>query len=266
MIELPTERKKVENYNPKLIILFGVPKSGKSSIVASLDSNLILDLEDGYRALSVMCVQARTAKDMFEIAKAVKIKTEETGKQPYKFITIDNATRLEELSLGYAAQLYRNTPMGASWMPKLDANGRPVKDPKTNKIVFDPKADVRTLPNGAGYLYLRQAIMNLVNMFKPLCETLILVAHVKDKQIQKNSQEMTEYSLNLAGKVGDILCGEADAVGMVYRDKNKTYITFEGGDNTVREARPIHLRGKKFEVASSDEAGNLNVDMSKIFI
>ena len=108
--------------------------------------------------------------------------------------------------------------------------------------------------------------MNLVNMFKPLCETLILVAHVKDKQIQKNSQEMTEYSLNLAGKVGDILCGEADAVGMVYRDKNKTYITFEGCDNTVREARPIHLRGKKFEVASSDEAGNLNVDMSKIFI
>lgn len=108
--------------------------------------------------------------------------------------------------------------------------------------------------------------MNLVNMFKPLCETLILVAHVKDKQIQKNSQEMTEYSLNLAGKVGDILCGEADAVGMVYREKNKTYITFEGGDNTVREARPIHLRGKKFEVASSDENGNLTVDMSKIFI
>ncbi len=48
MIELPTERKKVENYNPKLIILFGLPKSGKSSIVASLDSNLIIDLEDGY--------------------------------------------------------------------------------------------------------------------------------------------------------------------------------------------------------------------------
>lgn len=266
MIELPTERKQVENYNPNLIVLFGQPKSGKSSLMASLESNLIIDLENGYRALSVMCLQARSAKDLFEIAQAIKEKTKQDGKAPYKFITIDNATRLEELSLSYAAQLYRATPMGATWAPKLGADGKPVKDPKTNKIVFDPKADVRNLPNGAGYLYLRNAIKSLINMFKPLCETLILVAHVKDKQIQKNGQEMTEFSVNLAGKTGDIICGEADAVGMVYREKNKTFITFEGGGDTIREARPIHLRGKKFEVAVSDESGNLKIDMSKIFI
>lgn len=116
------------------------------------------------------------------------------------------------------------------------------------------------------YLYLRKAIKKLVDMFKPLCETLILVAHIKDKQIDKNGTNMTEYSVDLAGKTGLIICGEADAIGMVYRDKNKTYITFEGGDDTIREARPIHLRGKRFEVASSDKEGNLTVDMSKIFI
>lgn len=267
MMELPTERKKVENYNPNLIVLFGAPKCGKSTLMASLDSNLIIDLEDGYRALSVMCVQARTAKDMFEIAKAIKEKTQQDGKRPYRFITIDNATRLEELSLSYAAQLYRTTtPMGANWGMRLDANGRVMKDPKTNKPIPDPKADVRLLPNGSGWTYMRKAIRTLVDMFKPLCETLILVSHIKDKQINKDGVEMTEYSVNLAGKTGDIICGEADAVGMVYRSKNKTYITFEGGDDTIREARPIHLRGKRFEVASSDKEGNLTVDMSKIFI
>lgn len=50
MIVLPTERKKAENYNPSLMVLFGKPKSGKSTLMAALDSNLIIDLENGYRA------------------------------------------------------------------------------------------------------------------------------------------------------------------------------------------------------------------------
>ena len=105
MIELPTERSKVETYNPKLLIIFGKPKSGKSSFVAAIDDNLIIDLEDGYRSLSVMKVQARTAKDLQEIRDAILKKGKELKKAPYKFITIDNATRLEEMSLIVAAEL-----------------------------------------------------------------------------------------------------------------------------------------------------------------
>ena len=67
MIELPTERSVVTNYNPKLLILMGRPKQGKSSFVAAIDNNLIIDLEDGYRALSVMKVQARSMKDLQKI-------------------------------------------------------------------------------------------------------------------------------------------------------------------------------------------------------
>ena len=105
MIELPTERSKVETYNPKLLVIFGKPKSGKSSFVAAIDNNLIIDLEDGYRSLSVMKVQARTAKDLQEIRDAILKKGKELKKAPYKFITIDNATRLEEMSLIVAAEL-----------------------------------------------------------------------------------------------------------------------------------------------------------------
>ena len=50
------------------------------------------------------------------------------------------------------------------------------------------------------------------------------------------------------------------------REKNNTIISFEGGDNTIREARPLHLRGKKIVVATSDEDNNIKVDMSKIFV
>lgn len=266
MIELPTERSVVTNYNPKLLVIFGKPKSGKSSFTASIDDNLIIDLEDGYRSLSVMKVQARTARDMMEIKEAILAKGRELKKAPYRFITIDNATRLEEMSVLLAADLYRQTPMGSKWGLLVDDKGMPVKDPKTGKIMPDPKADVRQLANGAGWLYMRKAIRQLIDMFKPLCETLILVCHVKDKQIQKNGQEMSEMAVDLAGKTGDIICGEADAVGYLYREGNKTYLSFEGGDNTVKEARPLHLRGKKILVAESNEDNEVKFDTSKIFI
>lgn len=266
MIELPTERSVVTNYNPKLLILMGRPKQGKSSFVAAIDNNLIIDLEDGYRALSVMKVQARTAKDMQEIRNAIIAKGKELHKAPYKYITIDNATRLEEMSVTLAAELYRATPMGSNWGYVVDQKGMVVKDPKTGKLMIDPKADVRQLANGAGWLYMRKAIRQLIDMFKPLCETLILVCHVKDKQIRKNGEEMSEMAVDLAGKTGDIICGEADAVGYLYRDSNKTFISFEGGDNTIREARPLHLRGKKIQVAESNDNNEVVFDTSKIFI
>ena len=266
MIELPTERSVVTNYNPKLLILMGRPKQGKSSLVAAIDDNLIIDLEDGYRALPVMKVQARSVKDLEEIRAAILAKGKELKRAPYRFITIDNATRLEEMSVVLANEMYRNTPMGQGWGMLKDAKGMPAKAPKTGRFMPDPKADVRMLPQGSGYLYMRKAIRKLIDMFKPLCETLILVTHVKDKQIKKDGQEMSEMAVDLAGKTADIICGEADAIGLIYRDGNKTFVSFEGGDNTIKEARCPHLRGKKILVAESNDNNEVVFDASQIFV
>lgn len=264
-IILPTERRKAQNYNPRLLVLFGLPKSGKSSCVASLDDNLIIDLEDGYRALDVMVVQAKDVYDIFGIKAAIENKIKETGKKPYRYITLDNATRLEEMCLIYAAALYRKTPMGQNWGYLRDKNNNLLRT-KEGKPVIDTKADVRTLPNGSGYFYLRSALKEVIHMFLPLCETLILVCHVKDKQVQMNGEESSKLVVDLAGKLGDIICGEADAVGFVYREGNKTFISFEGGSGDIREARPVHLRGKQFLVGESDENNVLKMDMGKIFV
>ena len=266
MIELPTERSVVTNYNPKLLILMGRPKQGKSSLVAAIDDNLIIDLEDGYRALPVMKVQARSVKDLEEIRAAILAKGKELKRAPYRFITIDNVPRLEEMSVVLANEMYRNTPIGQGWGMLKDAKGMPAKDPKTGIFMPDPKADVRMLPQGSGYLYMRKAIRKLIDMFKPLCETLILVTHVKDKQIKKDGQEMSEMAVDLAGKTADIICGEADAIGLIYRDGNKTFVSFEGGDNTIKEARCPHLRGKKILVAESNDNNEVVFDASQIFV
>ena len=263
-IVLPTERRKATDYNPRLMVLFGKPKCGKSTLMASLDNNLIIDLEDGYRALDVMCVQARSAADIFNIKTAVEEKNKENGNKPfYRFITIDNATRLEEMSVEYANHLYRQTSMGAGWGYKKDNIGNILL--VNGKKVIDPKADVRQLPKGAGWGYMRKAIKEMVDMFKPLCDTLILVCHVKDKQIDKKDEETTEMVVDLAGKAGDIICGEADAIGYISRQDNKTILSFKGGENNIKGSRPLHLREKVFVVAESDEDFNLKVDMSEVF-
>lgn len=228
----------------RFLILFGKPKSGKTTLASKLDNNLIIDLEGGSEFLEALAVQARSVKDLGEIANAIRNEIKENGKRPYKYITLDNASRLEEICLSYAVQLYKATPMGKLY------NG----------------TDVRTLPNGSGYLYLQQAVRKVIDMFRELCDNFILIGHLKDKMINKDGEELSEMSLDLVGKLANIICGEADAVGYVYRKKNETRISFEGGDNSVREARADHLRGKNIVIAESNENNEINVYWDRIFL
>lgn len=103
-------------------------------------------------------------------------------------------------------------------------------------------------------------------MFRALTDNFILITHVKDSTINKEGEEVSSLSIDLTGKLSDIICGEADAVGNVYRKKNETIISFEGGDNTIREARAPHLRGKKIVIAESDENGNMTFHWDRIFL
>lgn len=243
MLVLPTEKNKPKVQNPRFLILFGKPKSGKTTLAAKLENNLIIDLEGGSEFLSALSIQARNINDLGEIATLIRNKNTESGKLFYDYITIDNATRLEEMCLSYACTLYNQTPMGKTF-----------------------KGDIRTLPNGGGYLYLRQAVRKVIDMFRELTNHMILIGHTKDRMINKEGEELTEMALDLVGKLGDIVCGEADAVGYVYRKKNETLISFEGGDNSVREARAPHLRGQKIVIADSNESNEITTHWDRIYL
>lgn len=244
MIVLPKEKVKAKVENPRFLIIFGKPKAGKTTLASKLDNNLIVDLEGGSEFLEALAVQARSVKDLGDIANVIREEIKSTGKKPYKYITLDNASRLEEICLSYAATLYRQTPMGKNYSGN----------------------DVRTLPNGSGYMYLQQAVRKVIDMFRDLCDNFILIGHLKDKMINKEGEELSEMSLDLVGKLANIICGEADAVGYVYRKKNETHISFEGGDNSVREARAPHLRGKNIVIAESDENNDIKVYWDKIYL
>ena len=56
-IVLPTKKVKVERVNPKRLIIYSKPKTGKITAFAGLKNNLILDLENGSEYVEALKVK-----------------------------------------------------------------------------------------------------------------------------------------------------------------------------------------------------------------
>ncbi len=253
MIELPTTKVKASRINPKKIILFSNPKSGKTTAVAALENNLILDLENGSEFLDALKINVlQLARDnnktpltvLKEIINTIRESNEKKGGYTYKFITLDTVSALEDIALELANILYRKTPMGRNWTGD----------------------DVTKLPNGAGYQYLREAMDVILNEIEPLCDTLIILGHLKAKFVEKEGKEMESRGLALTGKIASILCSQVDAIGYVYRDDNKTLVNFAPSESLIVGSRPDHLKNQTITLIESDKDGKLTIDWSKIFI
>ena len=245
-LTLPTSKIPASTTNPKFLVLIGREKVGKTSALAQLDNNLIIDLEGGSTFVDAMAIQCRTISDLGEAASAIRAKNKEVGHNFYRHITIDNATSLEEICLGYAATLYRQQPIGKNWTG----------------------TDVRTLPQGSGYYYLRTAVLKVIDMFKELCDEFILVGHIKDTIVDDPStgEELTERSLDLVGKLAGMVCRRCDGVGYMYRSGNEVHIKFKADKNIAMGCRSDHLRNKDIVISEmDDETGVLTTHWDKIF-
>lgn len=245
-LTLPTSKIPASTTNPKFLVLIGREKVGKTSALAQLDNNLIIDLEGGSTFVDAMAIQCRTISDLGEAASAIRAKNKEVGHNFYRHITIDNATSLEEICLGYAATLYRQQPVGKNWTG----------------------TDVRTLPQGSGYYYLRTAVLKVIDMFKELCDEFILVGHIKDTIVDDPStgEELTERSLDLVGKLAGMVCRRCDGIGYMYRSGNEVHIKFKADKNIAMGCRSDHLRNKDIVISEmDDETGVLTTHWDKIF-
>lgn len=246
---LPIEKVPAKVGNPRYLVLYGKPKTGKTTIVAAIPNNLIIDLEGGSEFMDSLAIQARTIQDLSAIAKAIRDKFTETGKFPYEYITIDSATALEDIAKQYALTLYQATPMA--------------KDKITGKIYND---DILKLPQGGGYYYLREAFEKIVSMFRVLCKNLILICHCKEALINKDGREMSEMTVDLSGKLARIVAANSDAIGLVYRVGKKTFINFNGGSDSIVEARAPHLRGQEILISEADDENNVTVNWEKLYL
>lgn len=240
-IVLPTKKIESVRDNPKRFVIYSKPKAGKTSLIAELDETLLLDFEKGSDFVSAMKIKIESLTHLKEVGAAII----EAGR-PYKRIAIDTTTALEEMCLPLAKKLYVSTPMGKN---------------------FDGD-NVLKLPNGAGYLYLREAFFLILDYLETLVPEegcLILLGHLKDKLIVENGKEVTAVDLDLTGKISPLVCSKADAIALLYRKKDQTILSFKGGSDTTVGARPEHLKNKEIVVAEMID-GKYVTYWDKIFV
>lgn len=260
---LPTQVVKATRQNPKRLIIYGKPKVGKTTILSKLDGCCILDLEDGsdhVDALKVKILGLRPEKAetpeqvtkrqsemkyyINEFANEIaKYRKENAGKYPYKIVAVDTITQLEMWCEDYGTKMFMDS-----------VQGKKFNRDKTGAML--PKGEwesVLSLPNGAGYLWLRLAFEYWLKIIDTMAPDIILVGHLKDKIIEKDGKELNAKDLDLTGKIGKITAASSDAIGYIYRNKDKTIINFNSQDDTCG-ARPKHLQGKEITIMDGTTA------------
>jgi hypothetical protein len=238
-IVLPTSKVKAERQNPKRMIIYSKPKTGKTTAYAGLENNLILDLENGSDYVEALKVKINNLQELLDAGKAIK-----AAGNPYKVVTIDTVTALEDMIQPLAVKIYRATSMGKNY----DGD------------------NVTTLPNGAGYLYIRQAFFQVLDFIDTLAPHIILSGHIKDKVVDDKGEMVMSANIDLTGKIKSLICAQADAIGYMYRKGNKTILSFKTNEEVTCGARPEHLRNEEIVVTEMNEKGELEFHWDKIYV
>lgn len=221
-IQLPTTKSKPSIINPRVLVLYGPPKVGKSTVLAQLENCLILDFEEGTDFLEALRIKITSLKQLAEVTAAIR----EAGR-PYKYLAMDTVTEIESWCEELATATYKASVIGKT---------------------FEGKS-VLELPKGGGYLYLRQAFAEVTQMVASVAQNVILVGHLREKFLEKDSQEASAKDLDLTGKIRNIVCSRADAVGYLFRRKGQNTpleVSFQTVDEVNCGSRCEHLKGKTF--------------------
>lgn len=238
-IVLPTAKVPAETQDPKNLILFGLPKVGKTTILSTLENNLILDFENGSTYVDALKVKVSSLKELKEVIKAIK----DAGK-PYTYITIDTITALEEMTKGMALKMWQNSPQF------------------TTKYEIK---DVTQIPNGAGYSFWRQALEAVIDLIASAAPNLIICGHVKDTALSEGLDGSVK-DLDLVGKTKRVLSAKSDAIGFVHRDEESNLcINFGMNGEVLCGARPAHLANKDIIVAEYQEDGTFVSHWERIY-
>lgn len=254
-LELPLKPIKVTHTNPKNLILFSRPKTGKTSLFAQLEGFLILDLENGSNYVDAIKLKASSIDEIKKIGAAIK----EAG-YPYNGIIVDTCTALEEMCIPYAELIYSKTSMGKNWF-KANATGTGYADDAGKKMY----GNILNMPMGAGYPFLREAFSKIIDYIKTWAPHIILSGHVKDILVEKGGKEFNAMDLNLTGKIKGITCAHSDAIGYLYRKGNQNILSFKTTDEVTCGARPEHLKNAEIVISEMID-GKLITHWDKIYL
>ena len=210
---IKTNRKAISS-NPKIMLLYGAPKVGKTTTLSQLDNCLIVDTEQGSHMIDGTIAECRSRQDLISLLEElIDIKTQ------YKYIALDTIDNIADW---------------AEYSVCEEENVRAVQD----------------LPFGKGFGLVRQKVMNTIDAFSRITDHLIIIGHRKVAYaVADGSNLVVPESLDLTGKTKNLIMSKCDAIGYVYRDEDDLRVSFKANDAVEAGSRCPHLKGQdvKFE-------------------
>ena len=207
------KRKAISN-NPKVLLLYGAPKVGKTTALSQLNDCLIIDTEQGAAMVDGYIEEVNNREDLINILKEAKDGHE------YKYVAIDTIDKV------------------ADWAEK-------------SVCAEEGVTAIADLAYGKGFSLVREKVLNTIKVMKEIFPHVIVIGHRKWARAILDSKAIVEpESLDLTGKLKNMLMADCDAIGYVYRDedKGKLMVSFKANEALEAGSRSPHLRGKEIEL------------------
>ena len=208
-------KRKVVSTNPSVLLLYGAPKVGKTTMLSQLDDCLIIDTERGSRMIEGYISEVNTRDELIETLLELK----ENKDVKYKYVALDTIDKIAE------------------WAEKRVCEEEGVRA-------------IGDLAFGKGYGMVRDKVTQTIEAFKEVTEHLIIIGHRKVAYaVTDGSTIVVPESIDLTGKLKNVIMSGADAIGYVYRDEDELMVSFKANDAIEAGSRCPHLKGQelKFE-------------------
>src|SRR3990167_1635669 len=203
-----------------LFIVVGLPKSGKTSFSASFPHSYIIELEKG--GADRISGRIHDIDNLVQFRETLKAVVDDTSIKTIVIDTLDVVSDLIEQEIATGAGL---------------------------ENISQTKKGVDGFELWAAF---RQRIENLVAYLKVSGKLCILVAHCKEPKTDNNGVLLTQAGINVPGKGGAYIAGQADMIGYAYKKQvghtTEYYLTFQGGPLGTWGSRVDELNDKTLRI------------------
>ncbi len=207
---LEKAKRKPLSINPRVLLIYGAPKVGKTTMLSQLNDCLVVDTEKGSHMLEGYFSEVNSKEELLEFYK------DASESHDYKYFALDTIDKIVE------------------WTTK-------------DVIRECGVEDIADLPYGKGFGMVRERVLNNIKKLQSLCPRTIIVGHRKTAAAVDNSNSIEPESLDLSGKLKNMLMAQCDAIGYMFRDdEDNLMISFKSDKALEAGSRCAHLKGKIF--------------------
>ncbi|MBI4396839.1 MAG: AAA family ATPase [Elusimicrobia bacterium] len=207
-----------------IMILVGLPKSGKTRTAASWPDGYVLELEPG-------------GADRIE-GRIHDIKSLEEFREVLKLAVADPSVRTIVVD---------SVDVLSDWLEDEIAHSAGLSSMTERKQGVD---------GWALWAELKRRLEALVNYLKASRKFVILIAHTKDPKLDSSGAVIIPAGMNVSGKGASVIAANADAIGNCFKKQigatTKYFLSFQGGSLGIWGSRIPELEDKTIELPAEN--------------